>query len=133
MSYVFSTVGRYNVRKTIVPTSFFSHGYWWHREIEAGVFYTSGYGRHRLKWLNDRNKIRPINTWEQFSQMGNWKFPEGWGGGALKKIPSVGEVWTLSGTTYNVQIQYAYKENDLDALFVYQSDKSCQGKNATFQ
>ena len=36
--------------------------------------------------------------------------------------------WNYSTYMYNVQIQYAYKENDLDAPFVSQSDKSCQGK-----
>ena len=27
------------------------------------------------------------------------EFPEGWGGGVLEKIPSVGEVWIFSRTT----------------------------------
>ena len=46
------------------------------------------------------------------------EFPEGWwggGGGALEKIPSVGEVWIFSGIThcdiiYDVQIWHP-KEN----------------------
>ena len=39
--------------------------------------------------------------------MGNWKFPQGWEGQALKKIPSVGEVWTLSGTTAHTMYRYS--------------------------
>ena len=40
----------------------------------------------------------------------NWNFQRGRGGGGLKKIPSVEEVWIFSGTTQSLE-EIPYKKN----------------------
>jgi len=37
------------------------------------------------------------------------EFPEGWG--VLEKIPSMGEVWVLSGTTHYSQRKHQFKKH----------------------